>query len=90
MPRKNGALVRAKFCETQINIHGERLERAALFLFGGDWQKEGGQKKGGREWERSVECLVTLILGEIYEGVEFDVEVRPDVLEAAVGRGEGV
>jgi hypothetical protein len=46
LPRKNGALVRAKFCETQINIHGERLERAALFLFGGDWQKEGGQKKG--------------------------------------------
>ena len=51
MPRKNGALVRAKFCETQINIHGERLERAALFLFGGDWQEEGGQKKG-EEWRQ--------------------------------------
>jgi hypothetical protein len=51
LPRKNGALVRAKFCETQINIHGERLERAALFLFGGDWQKEGGQKKG-EEWRQ--------------------------------------
>jgi len=34
LPPKNGALVRAKFCETQINIHGERLERAALFFLG--------------------------------------------------------
>jgi hypothetical protein len=51
LPPKNGALVRAKFCETQIRIHGERLERAALF-FGGDWQEEGGQKKGEERRQR--------------------------------------
>ena len=49
---------------------------------------------GGLEGTIALECLeITLSLGEIYEGVEFDVEVHPDVLEAAVGRaerGEGV
>jgi Uma2 family endonuclease len=42
---------------------------------------------GGLEGTIALECLeITLSLGEIYEGVEFDVEVHPDVLEAAVGR----
>jgi hypothetical protein len=50
LPPKNGVLVRAKFCETQIRIHGERLERAALFFLG-NWQQEGGQKKG-EEWRQ--------------------------------------
>ena len=42
---------------------------------------------GGLEGTIALECLeITLSLGEIYEGVEFDVEVHPDVLEASVGR----
>jgi Uma2 family endonuclease len=49
---------------------------------------------GGLEGTIALECLeITLSLGEIYDRVEFDVEVHPDVLEAAVGRaerGEGV
>jgi Uma2 family endonuclease len=49
---------------------------------------------GGLEGTIALECLeITLSLGEIYDRVEFDPEVHPDVLEAAGGRaerGEGV
>lgn len=49
---------------------------------------------GGLEGSIALECIeVTLNLGELYDRVDFDPEVHPDVLEAAVGRaerGEGV
>lgn len=49
---------------------------------------------GGLEGSIALECIeVTLSLGELYDRVEFDPQVHPDVLEAAVGRaerGEGV